>query len=58
MQVLLEKEENKDTELEEFKELMIEVSKLPQEKRNIVAIYSQGVLAISNVQRGINLDKK
>lgn len=37
--------------LTEFATLMQEVAKLPEEKRNIVAIYSQGVLAMAQAQQ-------
>ena len=37
--------------LENFRELMQEVAKLPEDKRNIVAIYSQGVLAMAQAQQ-------
>lgn len=42
-------ENTTDRELEEFNKLMIQVAKLPSEKRNIVAVYTQGVLAMANM---------
>ena len=42
-------ESSMDREMAEFNELMIQAAKLPAEKRNIVAIYTQGVLAMANM---------
>ena len=50
MQTVLN-ESKKAEELKEFNELMVEVAKLPEDKRNIVAIYSQGVLAMAQAQQ-------
>ena len=46
-----EKTTVEEKRLEEFNELMKEVAKLPNDKRNIVAIYSQGVLAMAQAQQ-------
>lgn len=50
MQTVLN-ENKKADELENFNQLMQEVAKLPEDKRNIVAIYSQGVLAMAQAQQ-------
>lgn len=49
MQTVLEKErtDGTDANLNQFNELMSEIAKLPEKQRNIVAIYSQGVLAMA-----------
>lgn len=47
---VLEKKENninKDINLDQFDQLMNEIAKLPEQQRNIVAVYSQGVLAMA-----------
>ena len=36
-------------ELEEFNELMSEAAKLSAEKRKLVAVYTQGVLAMASI---------
>lgn len=50
MQQTLERTEEQQS-LENFSELMQEVAKLPEDKRNIVAAYSQGVLAMAQAQQ-------
>lgn len=42
---------DESTSLKDFSELMQEVAKLPEDKRNIVAVYSQGVLAMAQAQQ-------
>ena len=42
---------HKNSNLKQFNELMKEVAKLPEESRNIVSVYSQGVLAMANMQK-------
>lgn len=53
MQQTLERLERTEEQqsLEHFSELMQEVAKLPEDKRNIVAVYSQGVLAMAQAQQ-------
>lgn len=53
MQQTLERLERTEEQqsLENFSELMQEVAKLPEDKRNIVAVYSQGVLAMAQAQQ-------
>lgn len=53
MQQTLERLERTEEQqsLEDFGALMQEVAKLPEDKRNIVAIYSQGVLAMAQAQQ-------
>lgn len=53
MQQTLERLERTEEQqsLEDFSELMQEVAKLPEDKRNIVAVYSQGVLAMAQAQK-------
>lgn len=38
---------NTENELEKFNELMNEAAKLPAESRKLVAVYTQGVLAMA-----------
>lgn len=49
--VMETKPQTQGEELKEFNDLMLEIAKLPAEKRNIVAIYSQGVLAMAKMQQ-------
>lgn len=51
--VMETKPQTQGEELKEFNDLMLEIAKLPAEKRNIVAIYSQGVLAMAKMQQAI-----
>ena len=48
--------------LKEFEELMREVAELPAEQRGTVAVFSQGVLALAQLQKkesnGRQRDKK
>ena len=37
--------------LKEFEELMREVAELPEEQRGTVAVFSQGVLALAQLQK-------
>ena len=45
--------EKEEKSVGEFMELMQEVATLPERKRNVVAIFSQGVLALDAAQKGI-----
>lgn len=45
--------ETEDKGANEFMQLMQEVATLPERKRNVVAIFSQGVLALDAAQKGI-----
>jgi hypothetical protein len=49
MQVIVDTKQQNNS-LAEFSELMNEVAKLSEKERNIVAIYSQGVLAMAQAQ--------
>lgn len=40
---------NTENELEKFNELMNEAAKLPAESRKLVAVYTQGVLAMASI---------
>ena len=42
---------NSNLNLKQFNELMKEVARLPEESRSIVSVYSQGVLAMANMQK-------
>lgn len=50
MQTLKSKSSNS---LEQFNELMEEVAKLPEETRSMVSVYSQGILAMANMQNSV-----
>lgn len=50
-EVLENKEQQTENELNEFMELMQEVAELPEEQRVTVAVFSQGVLATANLQK-------
>lgn len=50
MQQTLERTKEQQS-LKDFSELMQEAAKLPEDKRNIVAVYSQGVLAMAQAQQ-------